>query len=38
LNPEERGFLRYLKEAKVPLQEFEFSWNKVANIQPQVIT
>ena len=36
LNPEEREFLRYLKDAKVPLQEFEFSWNKVANIQPQV--
>lgn len=36
LNPEEREFLRYLKEAKVPLQEFEFSWNKVANIQPQL--
>jgi ATP-dependent RNA helicase DDX18/HAS1 len=36
LRPEELGFLHYLKEAKVPLQEFEFSWNKVANIQPQL--
>lgn len=36
LRPEELGFLRYLKEAKVPLKEFEFSWNKVANIQPQL--
>jgi ATP-dependent RNA helicase DDX18/HAS1 len=36
LRPEEIGFLRYLKQAKVPLNEFEFSWNKVANIQPQL--
>ncbi|RWS09435.1 putative ATP-dependent RNA helicase pitchoune-like protein [Dinothrombium tinctorium] len=36
LRPEELGFLRYLKEAKIPLLEFEFSWNKVANIQPQL--
>ncbi|XP_054164298.1 uncharacterized protein LOC128961980 [Oppia nitens] len=36
LNPDEIEFLRYLKEAKVPLQEFDFSWNKVANIQPQL--
>lgn len=35
LRPEEVGFLRYLKVAKVPLQEFEFSWAKIANIQPQ---
>ena len=33
LRPEELGFLRYLKQANVPLNEFEFSWNKVANIQ-----
>ena len=36
LRPEELGFLRYLKQAKVPLNEFEFSWSKIANIQPQV--
>lgn len=36
LRPEEAGFLRYLKLAKVPMQEFEFSWNKIANIQPQL--
>uniref|UniRef100_A0A2R5LN20 ATP-dependent RNA helicase n=1 Tax=Ornithodoros turicata TaxID=34597 RepID=A0A2R5LN20_9ACAR len=36
LRPEEVGFLRYLKLAKVPLQEFEFSWAKIANIQPQL--
>lgn len=36
LRPEEVGFLRYLKVAKVPMQEFEFSWNKIANIQPQL--
>uniref|UniRef100_A0A8R1DHE0 ATP-dependent RNA helicase n=3 Tax=Caenorhabditis japonica TaxID=281687 RepID=A0A8R1DHE0_CAEJA len=36
LRPEELGFLRYLKAAKVTLNEFEFSWNKVANIQSQL--
>ncbi|XP_015793255.1 ATP-dependent RNA helicase DDX18 [Tetranychus urticae] len=36
LRPEELGFLQYLKEAKIPLMEFEFSWNKVANIQAQL--
>ncbi|CAP31441.1 LOW QUALITY PROTEIN: Protein CBG12465 [Caenorhabditis briggsae] len=36
LRPEELGFLRYLKAAKVTLNEFEFSWNKVANIQTQL--
>ena len=36
LRPEELGFLHYLKQAKVPLQEFEFCWNKVANIQEQL--
>nr|CAI5820502.1 unnamed protein product [Callosobruchus analis] len=35
LRPEELGFLRYLKQAKVPLNEFEFSWSKIADIQPQ---
>lgn len=36
LRSEEIGFLRYLKQAKVPLNEFEFSWSKIADIQLQV--
>uniref|UniRef100_A0A1B0A332 ATP-dependent RNA helicase n=1 Tax=Glossina pallidipes TaxID=7398 RepID=A0A1B0A332_GLOPL len=36
LRPEELGFLRYLKAAKVPLNEFEFSWSKIADIQLQL--
>jgi ATP-dependent RNA helicase DDX18/HAS1 len=36
MRPEELGFLRYLKQSKVPLKEFEFSWSKIANIQPQL--
>lgn len=36
LRPEELGFLRYLKQARIPLNEFEFSWNKVADIQLQL--
>lgn len=36
LRPEELGFLRYLKQAKVPLNEFDFSWNKISDIQSQV--
>lgn len=36
LTPEETGFLKYLKEAKVSLNEFEFPSNKVSNIQPQL--
>lgn len=36
LRPEELKFLHYLKEARVPLQEYEFSWNKVANVQEQL--
>ncbi|CAH2085453.1 unnamed protein product [Euphydryas editha] len=36
LRPEELGFLRYLKQSKVALNEFEFSWNKVADIQLQL--
>jgi ATP-dependent RNA helicase DDX18/HAS1 len=35
LVPQELGFLRYLKKAKVPLNEFEFAENKLANIQGQ---
>ena len=36
LRPEELGFLRYLHQAKVPINEFEFSWSKIANIQAQL--
>jgi len=36
LGPEELGFLRYLKQARIPLNEFEFSWNKIADIQLQL--
>lgn len=34
----ELGFLRYLKEAKVPLNEFSFPADKIANVQSQVYT
>ncbi|XP_054827597.1 ATP-dependent RNA helicase DDX18 [Eublepharis macularius] len=36
LRPEELGFLRYLKQARVPLNEFEFSWSKISDIQFQL--
>ncbi|XP_054266551.1 probable ATP-dependent RNA helicase pitchoune [Macrosteles quadrilineatus] len=36
LRPEELGFLRYLKQARIPLNEFEFSWKKIADIQLQL--
>jgi len=36
LLPEELGFLRYLKHAKVPLNEYDFSKAKVSNIQSQL--
>lgn len=36
LLPSELGFLRYLKEAKVPLNEFSFPADKIANVQSQV--
>jgi len=32
----ELGFLRYLKQAKVPLNEFSFPANRIANVQSQV--
>ena len=32
----ELGFLRYLKEAKVPLNEFTFPAERIANVQSQV--
>ncbi|XP_051003233.1 ATP-dependent RNA helicase DDX18 [Acomys russatus] len=36
LRPEELGFLRYLKQSKVPLNQFDFSWSKVSDIQAQL--
>ncbi len=36
LMPEELGFLKFLKQAKVPLNEFEFPTSKVANVQSQL--
>ncbi|KAL3230963.1 ATP-dependent RNA helicase HAS1 [Nakaseomyces bracarensis] len=36
LIPNELGFLRYLKAAKVPLNEYEFPTNKIANVQSQL--
>ena len=33
----ELGFLRYLKEARVPLNEFTFPSDRVANVQSQVL-
>lgn len=36
IRPEEVNFLRYLKRAKIPLQEYELSERKVANIQSQL--
>jgi ATP-dependent RNA helicase DDX18/HAS1 len=32
----ELGFLRFLKEAKVPLNEFTFPVDRIANVQSQV--
>lgn len=36
LQPSEIGFLKHLKEARVPLEEFEFPSNKISNIQAQL--
>ena len=36
LCPEELGFLRFLKNARVPLNKFESSWSKISDIQIQV--
>lgn len=36
LIPEETGFLRYLKAAKISLNEYEFPSHKVANVQSQL--
>ncbi|OUM64166.1 hypothetical protein PIROE2DRAFT_60845 [Piromyces sp. E2] len=36
LLPTELGFLRFLKHAKVPLNEYQFPLNKIANVQSQL--
>lgn len=36
LLPEELNFLKYLKRAKVPLNEYEFPTKKISNIQAQL--
>jgi ATP-dependent RNA helicase DDX18/HAS1 len=36
LLPTELGFLRYLKASKVPLNEYQFPSNKIANVQSQL--
>ncbi|XP_050377491.1 DEAD-box ATP-dependent RNA helicase 51 [Argentina anserina] len=36
LIPEELQFLRYLKEAKVPVKEYEFNEKKLKNVQSQL--
>ena len=36
IRPEEAEFLNYLRQMKIVLLEFEISWTKVANIQPQL--
>jgi len=36
LLPTELKFLKYLKENKVPLEEYEFPRNKIANVQTQL--
>ncbi|KYQ99812.1 putative RNA helicase [Tieghemostelium lacteum] len=36
LLPKELGFLKYLKLAKVPLNEYEFPKSKIANVQDQL--
>lgn len=37
LLPEELAFLKYLKAAKVPLNEYDFPANKIANVQVGVL-
>lgn len=36
LLPSELGFLRYLKQSKVPLNEYDFPSSKLANVQTQL--
>lgn len=38
LRPEEVGFLYYLKRAKIPLNEYDIKWHKVADVQDRVST
>ena len=38
LIPEELQFLKYLRAAKVPLNEYEFPENKIAKVQPQLVS
>lgn len=33
LTPEELGYLKYLEDARVPLNEYEFPKEKLANVQ-----
>lgn len=37
LRPEEVGFLDDLKEAKIPVEKFNFDWSKLLDIQENVI-
>lgn len=37
LLPDELGFLKYLKAAKVALNEYEFPLNKIANVESQLM-
>ncbi|KAI9207077.1 P-loop containing nucleoside triphosphate hydrolase protein [Polychytrium aggregatum] len=36
LLPQELGFLRFLKQARVPLNEYQFPSSKIANVQSQL--
>lgn len=36
LQPSEVGFLKHLKEARVPLVEFEFPAKRIFNVQSQL--
>lgn len=36
LQPSEVGFLKHLKEARVPLVEFDFPAKRILNIQSQL--
>ena len=36
LQPSEVGFLKHLKEARVPVVEFEFPNSKIVNVQSQL--
>ncbi|KAL8559511.1 ATP-dependent RNA helicase ddx18 [Nucella lapillus] len=36
LQPDEVGFLNYLRKSKISVQELDFAWNKMSNIQNQL--